>query len=98
MMNRAFPKGLWAGLLLGAWSLTLGACGGDSGTFLVVHVERGTAAGSITRIDLTTTINGVPKLRQLDRAGAEIQLPTTVGYDVAGLSGTVTVDAVAYGP
>lgn len=87
------------GLVLWAAALAAGVmgCGGDSDeTLVVVHIERGTTAGSIDRIELDLELGGMHAMRTLTEGSQALTLPLSAGFRVRSGEGSLLVSARAF--
>ena len=76
--------------------LSFGACSTETGTYVVVRVEQGTAPAGITKISLTMALAGQATSRDLENAGVPLTFPLTAAFEIAKEKGDLMVTATAY--
>lgn len=76
--------------------LALAACSGESGTYLLVKVEQGTAPVGITKVDLSLAFAGQAANRELTNGGTPLTFPVTAAFEIGAGVGDLVVTGAAY--
>jgi len=84
-----------AALALAALGLTGIGCGGDASTYVVVHLEQGTAPAGINRVELDLMLEGRMDTVIVENGGAALSFPLTDAIKINSGQGNLEVRARA---